>query len=53
MGLMAIINMTVIVILSEKAIKALKDYIKQKKASKECVFHAKDIGITEKLDYWD
>ena len=53
MGLMAIINMTVIVILSEKAIKALKDYIKQKKVSKECVFHAKDIGITEKLDYWD
>lgn len=53
MGLMAVINISVIVILSEKAIKALKDYVKQKKAGKDCIFHAKDIGITEELDYWD
>ena len=52
MGLMAVINMTVITILSGKAIRALKDYIRQKKAGKECVFIAKDIGITEELDYW-
>ena len=52
MGLMAIINMVVITILSPKAIKALKDYTKKKKTGEECVFLAKDIGITEKLDYW-
>ena len=53
MGLMAVINISVIVILSDKAIKALKDYAKQRKVGKTCDFHAKDIGITEKLDYWD
>lgn len=52
MGLMAVINMSVIAILSPKAIKALKDYTKKKKADKECTFLAKDIGITEELDYW-
>ena len=52
MGCMAVINMVVIAILSPKAIRALKDYIKKKKAGKECDFLAKDIGITETLDYW-
>ncbi len=53
MGLMAVINVAVISILSGKAISALKDYIKQKKEGKDCVFRAKDIGITEELDYWN
>ena len=45
--------MTVIAILSPKAIRALKDYIKKKKqGKKDEVFSSKDIGITEKLDYW-
>ncbi len=52
MGLMAIINIIVITILSPKVIMALKDYTKKKKAKEECVFLAKDIGITEQLDYW-
>ncbi len=52
MGLMAVINISVIIILSPKVIKALKDYSRQKKTKKECTFHAKDIGITEELDYW-
>ncbi len=52
MGLMAVINITVIIILGKKAILALKDYIQQKKSGKECVFLAKDVGITEELDYW-
>ena len=52
MGLMAIINMPVIIILGRYAFRALKDYIKQKKEGKTPVFHAKDIGITEELDYW-
>ena len=52
MGLMAIINMPVIIILGRYAFRALKDYIKQKKEGKTPVFHAKDIGIIQDLDYW-
>ena len=52
MGLMAVINIAVIIILSPKVIKALKDYASKKKAKKDCTFKAKDIGITEELDYW-
>ncbi len=52
MGLMALINMPVIIILSDKAFRALSDYTKQKKAGKSPTFHAKDIGITDNLDYW-
>ena len=52
MGLMAVINMTVIIILSKQAIRALKDYAQKKKMGGECYFLAKDIGITEELDYW-
>lgn len=52
MGLMAVINVSVIIILSPKVIRALKDYSKKKKEKKDCVFHAKDIGINEELDYW-
>lgn len=52
MGLMAIINMPVIIILSGKAFRALKDYRSQKKVGKDPTFRAKDIGITDKLDYW-
>lgn len=52
MGLMTIINMVVIILLGDKAFKALKDFLKKKKAGKECDFCAKSIGITEQLDYW-
>ena len=52
MGLMAVINIVVILILGDKALKALKDYIKQKKERKDLVFHSKDVGIKEELDYW-
>lgn len=53
MGLMALINLPAIVILSGIAIKALKDYISQKKQDKNPVFMAKNIGLDEsKLDYW-
>ncbi len=53
MGLMALINMPVIIILGRHAFRALKDYRKQKKAGLTPTFHAKDIGITDQLDYWD
>ena len=52
MGLMALINMPVIIILGRYAMRALSDYLKQKKAGKSPVFRARDIGINDKLDYW-
>lgn len=53
MGGMTIINMPVIFILSKYALRALKDYEKQRKEGEEPVFHAKDIGLPHKVDYWD
>ena len=53
MGCMAIINMPVIIYLSKYALRALKDYTKQKKTEKNPVFHAKDIGLPHDVDYWD
>ncbi len=52
MGAMTIINIPVIFILSKYAIRALKDYEKQRKAGKEPVFHAKSIKLPHKVDYW-
>lgn len=53
MGLMTIINMPVIFYLSKYAIRALKNYTQQKKEGKSPVFHAKDIDLPHKVDYWD
>lgn len=53
MGLMAIINLPVIIYLSKYAFRALKDYQKQKRLGKDPVFHAEDIGLPHKVDYWD
>ena len=52
MGCMAIINLPVICILGGPALKAMDDYSKQREAGKNPVFRARDIGITQKLDYW-
>ena len=53
MGLMALINIPVILLLGGRALRALSDYRKQKKAGKDPVFRAKDIGIDTPLDYWN
>ncbi len=53
MGLMTLINMPAIIILSKYAILALKDYDKQRKEGKNPVFHAKNIDLPHKVDYWD
>ncbi len=53
MALMAIINIPVILILGKYAFRALKDYKAQKKAGQDPVFHAKDIGLPDDVDYWD
>jgi len=52
MGCMAIINLPVIVILGRQAMACLRDYESQRAAGKDPVFCAKDIGITDSLDYW-
>lgn len=52
MGGMTLINMPVIIILGKYAFRALDNYTEQRKLGKEPVFHAKDIGITQELDYW-
>lgn len=52
MGAMAIINIPVIFILGKYALRALKDYEKQRKEGKEPVFHAKDIGLENKVELW-
>ncbi len=53
MGLMALINVPVILILGKYAFRALADYRKQKKSGQSPVFHAKDIGLPHDVDYWE
>ena len=53
MGLMAVINMPVIVILSKYALRALKDYKRKKKANDTSSFRASDIGLDMELDDWN
>ena len=51
MGLMAVVNIIVILRVGEIAIKALKDYVKQKKEGKVPVFIAENAGI-KNTDVW-
>mgnify|MGYP001202368563 FL=1 len=53
MGVMAIINIPVIILLSNTALKALGDYEKQLKKGMNPVFKSTDIGMKEKMDYWE
>ncbi len=52
-ALMVLVNMPVVLILSKYSVRCLNDYCKQKKQGKDPVFKAKDIGIDEKLDFWN
>lgn len=52
MGGMTLINMPVIFILSKFAIRALKDYEKQRKEGRTPVFKAEDIGLPHEVDCW-
>ena len=51
MGLMAVVNIVVILLIGNTAIKALKDYLTQKKDGKVPVFVAKDADI-KNTDVW-
>ena len=53
MGVMAIINLPVIVILGKTALKAMDDYLAQKKAGKDPIFKAASIGLKQKTDFWN
>jgi len=53
MGIMALINLPVIVIMGKPALAALKDYNKQRKEGKDPVFKASSIGLKQKTDYWN
>ncbi|MDC4232104.1 alanine:cation symporter family protein [Actinomyces sp. B33] len=52
MGLMALINLPVIVLLGKKAIDCADDYQRQRREGVNPHFRAASIGITEDLDYW-
>jgi AGCS family alanine or glycine:cation symporter len=52
MGLMALINIPVILFLSKYAIRAIKDYDRQRKEGRSPVFYADSIGLTHDVDYW-
>ena len=53
MGIMAIINLPVIVILGKPALAALKDYVAQRKAGKDPEFKAASVGLKTKTDFWN
>lgn len=50
-GLMAWLNIIAIILLRKPALRALKDYQRQKKEGKDPVFVAKDAGI-DNADFW-
>lgn len=51
-GIMAWINIIVILLLSPKAIRVLRDYERQQRAGKKPTFHPRDLGI-ENADFWE
>ena len=53
MGLMAIINMPVILYLGKYAFRALADYKKKKRKGSEPTFRAEDIDLPHSVDYWN
>ena len=52
MGLMAVVNLTAILLLGNKALTALKDYQKQRRAGKNPVFRAEEAGVGDPA-VWD
>ena len=53
MGIMAIINLPIIVILGKTAVAALNDYIRQRKEGENPVFKAASVGLKQKTDFWN
>ena len=53
MGLMALINLPVIVLLGRTALDALDDYTGQRRKGEDPVFKAAAVGLAGKMDYWN
>ena len=53
MGLMALINMPVILYLGKYAFRALTDYRRQRRLGVTPTFRASSIGLPHRVDYWD
>ena len=52
-GLMVVTNIPVILILAMPAVRALKDYQRQKAEGKNPEFRAADIGLKDKTEFWN
>lgn len=52
MACMTLINIPIIIYLGKYAFRALDDYTRQRKAGKDPVFKARDIGLPHDTDYW-
>ena len=52
-ALMVIINIPVILILGNTAVKTLKDYMAQRTEGKDPHFKAANIGLKQETDYWN
>ena len=50
--MIVVVNIPVIVILGNTALKCLDDYTQQRKKGKNPVFLAKNIGLKQDTDYW-
>lgn len=53
MGIMALINLPVILILGKTAIMAMNDYLAQRRAGKNPEFYAASIGLEGKTEFWN
>ena len=53
MGLMALINLPVILYLAKPALLALRDYLRQKGEGEDPVFRARDIGMEGETEFWN
>ncbi len=53
MGVMALINLPVIVILAKPALAALRDYTRQRKEGKNPVFRAANVGLAGQTECWE
>jgi len=53
MGLMAIINITIILLLGKIAFQVLDDFTTQRNAGKNPVFYAKSIPTLKNTDCWE
>ena len=51
-AMIVVVNIPVIVILGNTALKCLDDYTQQRKEGKNPVFLAKNIGLKQDTDYW-